>query len=73
MKDYVIYKEYTHRSGMPEEVKDSREFVQVLMSTTDEQMFNICQRLNMTCKHRGINLHYGFTKLEEYDGCFDNE
>lgn len=41
MKDYVIYKEYMHRSGMPEEVKDSREFVQVLMGTTDEQMFNI--------------------------------
>lgn len=72
MKDYVIYKEFMHRSGMPEEVIGSREFVQVLSNTTEEQMFNICRRLNMTCKHTGINRHYGFYELEEYDGCFDN-
>lgn len=73
MKDYVICKKYQYRSGKPEELKDSREFVQVLLSTTEEQVINICQRLNMECKHQGINLHYGFTELVPYDGCFDNE
>lgn len=72
-KDYVIYKKYQFRVGEPGELKDSMEFVQVLLSTSEEQVINICQRLNMECKHRGINLHYGFTELKPYDGCFDNE
>lgn len=73
MKDYVIYKKYQFRAGEPAELKDSKEFVQVLLSAKEEQVINICQRLNMECKHQGINLHYMFQELKPYDGCFDNE
>lgn len=72
IKDYVIYKEYMHRSGMPKEVKDSREFVQVISGVAEDQMIYLCRRLNATCKHSGMNLHYGFTELEPYKDEFEN-
>lgn len=72
IKDYVIYKEYMYRSGMPSIQMDSREFVQVLFGVVEEQALYLCRRLNAACKHRGMNLHYGFTELEPYKGEFEN-
>ena len=42
LKDYVIYKEYAFRSGMPTiNMFNTREFVQVLLDTTSEKVKDI--------------------------------
>lgn len=43
MSDYVVYKEYQFRAGMPVMHEDNtREFVQVFLNVSDDTVAEIC-------------------------------
>ena len=68
LKDYVIYKEYVFRSGIPTiNTFNTREFVQVLLDTTLEEVKDVCKRLNKLCENNALNLQYNYEELEKYD------
>lgn len=68
LKDYVIYKEYAFRSGMPTiNTFNTREFVQVLLDTTPEKVKDVCKRLNKLCENNMLNLQYNYEELEKCD------
>lgn len=64
LKDYVIYKEYAFRSGIP---TITREFVQVLLDTTPEKVKDACKRLNKLCENNRLNLQYNYEELKRCD------
>ena len=68
LKDYVIYKEYVFRSGIPTiNTFNTREFVQILLDTTLEEVKDVCKRLNKLCENNALNLQYNYEELEKYD------
>ena len=68
LKDYVIYKEYAFRSGIPTiNMFNTREFVQVLLDTTLEKVKGICKRLNKLCENNCLNLQYNYEELKKCD------
>lgn len=68
LKDYVIYKEYAFRSGIPTiNMFNTREFVQVLLDTTSEKVEDVCKRLNRLCENNMLNLQYNYEELKNYD------
>lgn len=68
MKDFVIYKEYAFKSGMPTiNMFNTREFVQVLLDTTPEKVEDVCKRLNKLCENNRLNLQYNYEELNSYD------
>ena len=68
LKDYVIYKEYAFRSGMPTiNMFNTREFVQVLLDTTSEKVKDVCKRLNRLCENNMLNLQQFHLNVLELD------
>lgn len=74
MNDYVIYREYSYRSGLPTlNMGSTCEFVQVLPDCREAEVANICKRLNFMCKNNMLNLKYSYRVLEDCDDSFENE
>ncbi len=72
MRDYVIYKEYNYRSGLPVmNVGSTREFVQVLPDCRESEVADICKRLNYMCRYNLLNLRYSYSVLEDCPESFE--
>lgn len=74
LNDYVIYKEYNYKSGLPVlNIGSTCEFVQVLLNVTAEKVENICKRLNYMCRYNMLNLRYSYSILEDCDDSFEDK
>ena len=74
MNDYVIYKEYSYRSGLPTlNLGSTKEFVQVLPDCGESEVADICKRLNYMCRYNMLNLRYSYSILEDCDDSFEDE